>query len=75
MEKLKKIIAKRFKLKVEDIKPTDELINDYNADSIEQIEIIMDFEDKYGINIPDEDVEKLKTVQDCFDYVNQKVKK
>lgn len=74
MCKIKNIIADKFEIDSSTVKVTDEFVNDYGADSIDRVELIMDIEENYDIMIPDEDIEKFNTVQDCFDYVNSRVK-
>jgi len=70
-----KIIAKRLKLDVSKIKLSDNLATDLKADSIDMVELITDFEDKYDIVINDEDAVKFKTVGDIVDYANKTIKK
>jgi acyl carrier protein len=47
-------------------------IEDLGADSLEIVELVMGFEDKFGITIPDEDAEKIRTVADAVDYISKK---
>jgi len=49
-------------------------INDLGADSLDTVELVMEFEDEFEINIPDEDAEKIQTVGDAIDYINGKSK-
>lgn len=69
-EEIKGIIAKQLRIKKEDIKNSDRLIEDLGADSLELAEVLMTIEEKHGIFIPDEDISKIKTVQDIADYID-----
>ncbi len=48
-------------------------INDLGADSLDTVELVMEFEDEFQINIPDEDAEKIQTVGDAVKYINEKL--
>ncbi|MFI5144851.1 MAG: acyl carrier protein [Ignavibacteria bacterium] len=63
------------KLGVEESKVTNSasFINDLGADSLDTVELIMEFENRFGIQIPDEDQEKIATVGDAITYVKSKV--
>jgi len=71
--KVKDIIEKE--LGVEREKLTDEasFIEDLGADSLDIVELVMEFEKEFNIDIPDEDAEKLRTVGDATTYLNQKI--
>ncbi len=66
------IVAKQLDLKAEDIKPENEFIEDLKADSLDLVELIMTFEEKFNIQIPDEDAENIQTVQKAIDYIKKK---
>ena len=72
-EKMKEIIV--HKLGVDENKITKEakFVDDLGADSLDTVEIIMDFEEEFDVEIPDEDAEKLTTVQSALDYINSKL--
>jgi len=72
-KKVRDIIEKE--LGVERDKMTDEasFIGDLGADSLDIVELVMEFEKEFNIDIPDEDAEKLRTVGDAVAYLNQKV--
>ena len=53
------------------IQPTDEVVKDLNADSIDVVEMLMNLEDEYGIKIPEDDFDKIKTVQDIVDELEK----
>lgn len=57
----------------EDMKPETNLANDLGADSIEMVEITMELESEFEIDIPDEDADKITTVQQAVDYITQRV--
>ena len=68
-DKLKEILDDVLGVKTEDIKAESKFIDDLGADSLDLVELIMAFEDKFGIEISDEDAEKLITVKDALDYI------
>ena len=55
------------------ISPETSFINDLGADSLDTVELVMEFEDEFGINIPDEDAEKIQTVGDAVKYIQEKM--
>ena len=69
-EKISALIADQLGIDVETIKPESRLIEDLKADSLDVVEMIMSMEDEFDIQIPDEDLVTLKTIQDAVDYVN-----
>ena len=69
-EKIAGLIADQLGIDVETIKPESRLIEDLKADSLDVVEMIMSMEDEFDIQIPDEDLVTLKTIQDAVDYVN-----
>lgn len=74
-DKLKKILIDVLGAKEEDIKAESKFVDDLGADSLDLVELIMAFEDKFGIEISDEDAEKIVTVKDTLDYINAHSKK
>lgn len=68
-EKIKTIIEDQVGLRRELIMPTSTFEEDLGFDSLDDIEFTMAIEEEFGIEIPDEDIEKLKTVQDVLDYL------
>ncbi len=74
MDKLKKILVEVLGVKEEDIKPESKFVEDLGADSLDLVELIMAFEDKLGIEISDEEAEKMITVKDVLDYINSQKK-
>ena len=69
--KLKAMVADRLHVSEDEITPESTFISDLGADSLEVVELIMALEDEFGISIPDEDAEKLQTVQDAVNYIQQ----
>lgn len=71
-EKIVEIIADRLQVDEEKITPDASFIDDLGADSLDTVELIMAFEEEFGIEeIPDEEAEKIRTVQDAIDYIKQ----
>lgn len=69
-EKVVKIIANQLGVEdVSEITRTTSLMNDLEADSLDAVEIIMEIEDEFGIEIPDDEAEKFKNIGDIVDYV------
>ncbi|NPV92214.1 MAG: acyl carrier protein [Firmicutes bacterium] len=73
-EKLVKIIADQLDVDPAKITPESHLMEDLKADSMDLVEMIMALEEEFGINIPDEDAEKLGTVKDVAEYLEKKLK-
>jgi len=69
-ERTKKVIAEQLGLPVADATGEKKFIADLGADSLDTVEIIMAIEDEFNIEIPDEDAEKIESVQQAVDYVN-----
>ena len=74
-EKVKKIIAEQLNVEIAEIKPEASFIEDLGADSLDTVELVMAFEDEFGIEIPDEDAEKIKTVGDVINAINKYLNK
>jgi acyl carrier protein len=68
---VKKIIAGRLSVSEDKILPSSAFIGDLGADSLDLVELVMDLEEKFEVSIPDEDNDKLRTVQDAIDYINK----
>lgn len=68
-DKIKDIIIEQLQVEESDINMDTNLMKDLSADSLDAVEIIMAIEDEYGIEIPDEDAEKIQTVGDLVRYV------
>jgi acyl carrier protein len=72
-EKVKDIIEKELGVEREKLTPEASFIEDLGADSLDIVELVMEFEKEFNIDIPDEDAEKLRTVGDAIAYLNQKI--
>jgi len=68
-EKIIELICEKLNKKKEDIKMESRLVEDLGADSLDFVELVMAFEDEFGITLPDEDVGKLKTIGDIVTYI------
>lgn len=70
---IKRIIAEQLGMDVEEIRNDLSYVDDLGADSLDIVELIMSLEEEFEVEVPDEDAEKLLTVQDTLDYVQQKI--
>jgi acyl carrier protein len=73
-EKVKEIIAKELGVERDKLTNEASFMEDLGADSLDTVELVMEFEKEFNIDIPDEDAEKLRTVGDALDYLKGKVK-
>jgi acyl carrier protein len=71
-DKLKEILVDVLGVNESDIKPESKFVDDLGADSLDLVELIMAFEDKFGIEISDEEAEKMVTIKDVLDYIVSK---
>ncbi len=72
--KVKKIISEQLGVAEADVKPDSSFVNDLGADSLDTVELVMALEEEFGIEIPDEDAEKIATVQNAIEYIKAKSK-
>ena len=70
-EKIKKIICEQLDVAEKDVVPEASFVDDLGADSLDQVELIMAMEEEFDVPIPDEDAEKIGTVQDALDYIKK----
>ncbi len=70
---VKKIIEEKLGVNAEQITDDASFIDDLGADSLDQVELVMDFEDKFEIDIPDEDAEKMRTVGEAVNYLKERL--
>ncbi len=70
--KVKKIIIDQLDVTEDEVTPQASFVDDLGADSLDTVEMVMAFEEEFSIEIPDEDAEKIKTVQDAIDYIQKK---
>ena len=75
VEDVKAIIAEQLGVKIEEVTEKASFIDDLGADSLDTVELVMALEEKFGIEIPDEDAEKMSTVGEAVKYIEQKAKK
>ena len=69
---VKEIVAEQLSVEAEKVVPEASFINDLGADSLDTVELVMAFEEKFGLEIPDEDAEKISTVQDAINYITSR---
>jgi acyl carrier protein len=69
-ERVKKIVAEQLGVKLEDVTNEASFVDDLGADSLDTVELVMALEEEFETEIPDEDAEKISTVQAAIDYVN-----
>ena len=72
-DRVKKIIISQLNVSEEQVTPEASFIDDLGADSLDTVELVMEFEDEFEINIPDEDAEKIQTVGDAVTYISGKL--
>ena len=68
---VKRIIKEQLDVEEKDIKPESTFIEDLGADSLGLVELVLAFEEAFEIDIPDEDTEKIRTVQDAIEYIEK----
>ena len=71
-EEVKRIVVDKLQVDEKQVTMEASFIEDLGADSLDTVELVMDLEEHFGIEIPDEDAEKLKTIKDAVDYITQK---
>lgn len=72
--KVKAIIVDKLGVDENEVQPSANFTNDLGADSLDTVELIMEFEKSFGISIPDEVAENIKTVADAISYIEQNTK-
>jgi acyl carrier protein len=73
-QRVKKIVAEQLGVNEADVKSESSFVNDLGADSLDTVELVMALEEEFECEIPDEDAEKITTVQQAVDYVKAHVK-
>lgn len=73
-ERVKTIIVDELAVEDEEVTPNANFIDDLGADSLDTVELVMRFEEEFGISISDDDAEKLRTVQDACAYLEKRLK-
>ena len=74
-QKVKSIIAEQLGVKIEEVTETASFVDDLGADSLDTVELVMALEEEFGIEIPDEDAEKMTNVGEAVRYVEEKAAK
>jgi acyl carrier protein len=70
-EKVIEIVSEQMGVDKSEITPETSFINDLNADSLDTVELVMEFEDEFDMSIPDEEAEKIQTVGAAIDYIKK----
>lgn len=73
-DKVKQIIVDQLGVDASDVTAASSFVDDLGADSLDRVELIMALEETFGIEIPDEDAEKIVTVQNAVDYIQKNAK-
>jgi acyl carrier protein len=74
VEKVKQIISEQLGVDEAEVTPSASFVDDLGADSLDQVELVMALEEAFDLEIPDEDAEKIRTVQDAIDYIEKHAK-
>jgi len=74
-QKVKQIIVEQLSVDEAQVEPSASFVDDLGADSLDIVELVMAFEEAFDLEIPDEDAEKITTVKDAIEYINNKAKK
>ena len=69
-DKVKKIVVEQLGVSEDQVTPEAKIIEDLGADSLDTVELVMALEDAFKVEIPDDQQEKLRTVQDAIDFIN-----
>lgn len=73
--KVKKIVAEHMSVSEDELRRETSFVNDLNADSLDTVELVMEFEDQFDVSIPDEEAEKIQTIGQTIDYIQQRLEK
>src|SRR6185503_16172467 len=71
-DRLKKIVVEQLGVDEDEVKPEASFVDDLNADSLDLVELIMSLEEEFGTEISDEDAEKIRTVGDAVEYIDER---
>ena len=71
-ERVKKIVVEQLGVKEEEVTNEASFVDDLGADSLDTVELVMALEEEFGVEIPDEDAEKMTCVGDAIKYINEK---
>ena len=70
-DRVKSIIVEQLGVDADEVQPEASFVEDLGADSLDTVELVMRFEEEFGIEIPDEDAEKIQSVRDAYNYIDQ----
>lgn len=70
-EKVRQIVADQLGVDLEEVTTEASFVDDLGADSLDTVELVMALEEEFGLEIPDEEAEKISTVQDAITYINE----
>jgi acyl carrier protein len=73
-DKIKEIIIEQLGVSAEEVVPEASFIDDLGSDSLDIVELVMALEEEWGLEIPDDDAEKIQTIQDAITYIEERVK-
>jgi acyl carrier protein len=73
-DKVREIIVEQLGVSPEEVVPEASFIDDLGADSLDIVELVMAIEEEFALEIPDDDAEKIQTIQDAISYVEERVK-
>ncbi|HEY7289163.1 MAG TPA: acyl carrier protein [Vicinamibacterales bacterium] len=73
-ERVKKIVVEQLGVKEDEVTPNASFVDDLGADSLDTVELVMAFEEEFGIEIPDEDAEKITRVKEAVEYIESHAK-
>ena len=74
VEKVKQIISEQLGVDEGEVTPSASFVDDLGADSLDTVKLVMALEEAFDVEIPDEDAEKIRTVQDAIDYIDKRAK-
>ncbi|MGJ8454842.1 acyl carrier protein [Pseudothermotoga sp. U03pept] len=74
MERIKELVAEKLGVDIDEVTADADLIEDLDADSLDLVDLVMAFEDEFGVSIPDEQLEKIRTVRDIFKVLYANIK-
>jgi acyl carrier protein len=73
-DRVKAVVVEQLEVSEDEVTPTASFVEDLGADSLDQVELIMAFEEEFAIEIPDEDAESIRTVAEAVSYIDGKTK-
>ncbi|MBO8141882.1 MAG: acyl carrier protein [Firmicutes bacterium] len=72
LERVREIVAERLGVEVDEVRPQSSFVDDLGADSLDVVELVMALEEAFDLEIPDEDVEQISTVEDAVRYIRER---